>query len=125
MSDAPKFPVVANSGVVEGAITKVGPVKSVGSKGHRKVEIVVSTGGKWPQFIPVEFFGRNVEEFTKSGADVNDEVLIAVYLKGRENGSRVYGSNDGYAIKVTAKGEPPPPPPEINAGDDEYADLPF
>lgn len=123
MSDA-KFPVVANSGVVVGAITKVGPVKSVGSKGHSKIEIVVTTGGKWPQFIPVEFFGRNVDKFTDSGANVNDEVTIAVYLKGRENGSRVYGSNDGFAIRIDAKGEAPPPPPEVDT-EGQFADLPF
>lgn len=120
-----KFPVRANSGVVVGTIEKVGAVKSVGSKGHSKVEIVVSTGGKWPQFIPVEFFGRNLDKFKESGANVNDEVMIAVDLKGRESGARVFGSNDGWAIKVTRKGEPPTPPPEAPDDDNPLGDLPF
>lgn len=120
-----KFPVRANSGVVVGTIAKVGPVKSVGAKGHSKVEITVNTGGKWPQIVPVEFFGRNLDKFTESGANVNDEVMIAVDLKGRESGVRVFGSNDGWAIKVTKKGEPPPPPPEIDPTDNPLGDLPF
>lgn len=123
MSDDQKFEVRANSGVVIGTIVKVGETQTVGNKGHKKRSIVVNTGGRYPQFIPVEFFGRNLDKFVESGADVNDDAMIAVDIKGRESGSRVFGSNDGWAIKVTRKGEPPPPPPEVDA--DEFADIPF
>lgn len=110
MSDE-KFEVRANSGVVVGTIAKVGQVQIIGEKKHKKISIVVTTGGQWPQTIPIEFFGRNFDKFATSGAGVNDEVLIAVDLKGRDTGARVFGSNDGWAIKVTSKGVPPPPEP--------------
>lgn len=121
MSD--KFSVKANSGVVVGTITRVDPVQVVG-KGHRKIGIVVITGDNYPQTIPVEFFGRDVDNFENSGAGINDEVMVAVNLRGRASGSRVFGSNGGYAIKVTRKGEPPPPPSTDDTAD-AFGDLPF
>ncbi len=124
MSDVEKYPVRANSGVVVGTIVRVGDEKEVGQKGHRKREIVVSTGGRYPQMIQVEFFGKNLDKLRESGADVNDDVMIAVDLKGRESGSRVFGSNDGWAIKVTRKGEPPQREPQQPAPDG-FGDLPF
>lgn len=125
MSDDRKFPVKANSGIVAGIISKVGAVKTVGSKGHQKVEIVVTTEGRWPQHIPVEFFGQNLAKFETSGANVNDEVMIAVDIKGRESGSRVFGSNDGWHIAITRKGTPPPPAPEADGAGGALDDLPF
>ena len=123
MSDGgDKYEVRANSGIVAGTITAIGEIKEVGSKGHRKCEIVVTTAGQYPQTIPVEFFGRNLEKLTDSGAGINDEVMVAVYLKGRTSGTRTYGSNDGWHIKIVRKGTPPVAPPPAS---DPYADLPF
>ena len=121
---AEKFNVKANSGVVVGTITRVDPMQTVGAKGHRKIGIVVITGDNHPQTIPVEFFGRDVDNFENSGAGVNDEVLVAIRIKGRASGSRIFGSNGGYAIKVTRKGEPPPPPSTDDTAD-AFGDLPF
>ena len=121
---AEKFNVKANSGVVVGTITRVDPMQTVGAKGHRKIGIVVVTGDNYPQTIPVEFFGRDVDSFENSGAGVDDEVLVAVNLRGRASGARVFGSNGGYAIKVTRKGDPPPPPSADDAGPN-LDDLPF
>lgn len=109
MSEERKFEVRANGGIVVGTIIDIGAIRTVGARGHRKCELVVSTGGRFPQTIPVEFFGRNLDKLIESGANVNDEVMIAVDLKGRSSGARTYGGNDGWHIKVTAKGKPPPP----------------
>lgn len=120
--DDRKYEVKANGGIVAGVIIARGEIKEVGTKGHRKCEIAVSTGGRYPQTIPVEFFGRNLDKLIDSGADVNDEVIIAVDIKGRTSGSRTFGSNDGWHIKVTAKGKPPAPAPPPA---DNFDDLPF
>ena len=122
--EADKYSVKANSGVVAGTITRVDPMQTVGAKNHRKISIVVTTDGRYPQVIPVEFFGSDVDAFETSGAGVNDEVLVAIRIKGRASGSRIFGSNGGYAIKVTRKGDPPPPPSADDAGLN-LDDLPF
>lgn len=101
-------PTRNNNAVIEGAIYHVGEVQTVGQKGAQKRVIVVETAGDYPQKIPCEFFGKNIDK----AADLatGDEVLIAVNLRGRESGGKFYGSLDAWHVKVTKRANAVPPP---------------
>lgn len=101
-------PTRNNNAVIEGTICHVGEVMSVGQKGAQKRVIVVETAGDYPQKIPCEFFGKNLDK--ANGLDLGDEVLIAVNLRGRESGGKFYGSNDAWHVKVTKRANVAPPP---------------
>lgn len=109
-------PTRNNNAVIEGTICHVGEVMSVGQKGAQKRVVVVETIGDYPQKIPCEFFGKNLDKADRLA--VGDEVLIAVNLRGREANGKFYGSLDAWHVKVTRSAGGPPPPTD----DDQ---LPF
>ena len=116
MSDTQQRPTKNNNAVIEGAVCHVGEVMTVGTRGAQKRVVVVETVGDYPQKIPCEFFGKNIDKADR--LNVGDEVLIAVNLRGREANGKFYGSNDAWHVKVTRSAGGPPPP----ADDSE---LPF
>lgn len=116
MSDTQQKPTKNNNAVVEGTVYHVGEVQTVGAKGAQKRVVVVETAGDYPQKIPCEFFGKNLDKSDRIA--VGDEVLIAVNLRGRESGGKFYGGLDAWHVKVTRSAGGPPPPTD----DDQ---LPF
>lgn len=117
MSDTQQKPTKNNNAVIEGAVYRVGEVQTVGTRGAQKRVVVVETAGDYPQKIPCEFFGKNLDKADRLA--VGDEVLIAVNLRGREANGKFYGSNDAWHVKVTRSASPPP---NVASPDD---DLPF
>ncbi len=111
-------PTKNNNAVIEGTVYHVSEVQTVGQKGAQKRVVVVETSGDYPQKLPCEFFGKNVDK--AAALQVGDEVLIAVNLRGRESAGKFYGSNDAWHVKVTRSASTPPP---SVAGPDD--DLPF
>lgn len=101
-------PTRNNNAVIEGAIYHVGEVQTVGQKGAQKRVVVVETIGDYPQKIPCEFFGKNLDKADRLA--VGDEVLIAVNLRGREANGKFYGSLDAWHVKVTKRANAAPPP---------------
>ncbi len=116
MSDTQQKPTKNNNAVIEGTVYHVSEVQTVGQKGAQKRVVVVETAGDYPQKIPCEFFGKNLDKADRLA--VGDEVLIAVNLRGRESNGKFYGSNDAWHVKVTRSAGGPPPPTD----DDQ---LPF
>ena len=109
MSDTQQKPTKNNNAVVDGTVYHVSEVQTVGTRGAQKRVIVVETTGDYPQKIPCEFFGKNIDK--AADLRVGDEVLIAVNLRGRESGGKFYGSNDAWRVKVTRSAGPQPQPP--------------
>ena len=101
-------PTKNNNAVIEGTVYHVGEVQTVGAKNTPKRTVAVETAGDYPQKIPCEFFGKNLDK--ANGLDLGDEVLIAVNLRGRESGGKFYGRNDAWHVKVTKRANAVPPP---------------
>ena len=66
-----------------GRVIHVGETEEIGAKKFKKRAIVVETDGdsKWPQQVPVEFVGENVEKL--DGVMRDAEVEIDFDIRGR------------------------------------------
>ena len=84
---------------ITGAIIKVGPVESFGANGFRKCVVVLDTGGKYPQQIPIEFCKDKADQAAEA-MQVGDMVVIDFNLRGREYNGRYYASIEGWRWKV-------------------------
>lgn len=109
-----------NAATIRGLVVNVGPVETVGQKGHKKQVIAVSTGGQYAQTLGVEFFGKNADK--ASGIAIGDEIRAHVNVNGREHNGRYYTSLSAWKVDVLTKagGMPAGTP---TAGDDDS--LPF
>ena len=83
-----------------GAIIKVGPVESFGANGFKKCTVVIDTGGKYPQQIPIEFV-KDKADLASSELQVGDMAIVDYNLRGREYNGRYYASVEGWRWKVT------------------------
>lgn len=109
-----------NAATIRGIVVTVGPVETVGQKGHKKQVIAVSTGGQYAQTLGVEFFGKNADK--ASGINVGDEIRAHVNVNGREHNGRYYTSLSAWKVDVLTKAGGLPAGTQAANPDD---DLPF
>ena len=122
---------------VSGKIKWIDEVKTYGSNGFRKREVVVTTEEQYPQHILVEFVQDKCELL--NSYQVGQNVKIGINLRGREwvnpeGETKYFNSVQGWRIDA-AEGAPPqemPPMPPPSAfepaeGDSKEGDedLPF
>jgi len=114
---------------VTGTVETVLPLETFNS-GFSKRVLVINTGDKYPQTIPVEFVKDKTE--TLDGLTKGQEVTAYVNLRGSEYNGKYYANIQGWKLD---KGEPmgsePAEPKRTAAGgvavdkDDELDDLSF
>ena len=100
---------------ITGAIIKRGDVQTFGANGFRKCEVVLETGGDYPQQIPVEFVKDKADK-AAAELQVGDLVTVDYNLRGREYNGRYYTSVQGW--KWTVNGGVNPAQTEAATGDD-------
>ena len=95
--------------------------------GFSKRVLVILTGDKYPQTIPVEFVKDKTEVLT--GLVKGQEVTASVNLRGSEYNGKYYANIQGWKLdKGEVKAEPKPQPGVVTApaGDwDDSDDIPF
>ena len=114
MSDETKI-----SGTVETCL----PLETFPS-GFSKRVLVVNTGGKYPQTIPVEFTKDKAELLT--GLRKGQEITAYVNLRGNEHNGKYYASIQGWKLdKGESTATSPQSKPEPASPTPEHDDVPF
>ena len=67
------------------------------SSGFTKQQIVVETGGKYPQQIAIEFVQDKIS--LVEGLEVGQAVVVSVDIRGREYNGRYFNSLVGWKIQ--------------------------
>ena len=114
MSDKP------NTSTIAGRIIDIGDIQTF-SSGFTKRTVVVDTGGKYPQTIPVDFKKDRTSALDKCA--IGDDVTIQTDIGGREYNGRYYVDITGWRIDGGSGGTDGEPfveagdVPEVPAGD--------
>lgn len=115
-----------NEAIVAGLVQAITPVQTVGTKSTPKQVLAIVTDGRYPETIPVEFFGdKAIDELTaavRGGLGRGVSVLAGVYLKGREHGGKYYTSLSYRGGSLKFESHATPLAGEPSDADD---DLPF
>lgn len=122
---------------ITGKIKKIDEVKTFGTSGFRKREMVLTTDEQYPQMLAVEFTQDKCELLDNYSID--DAVKISINLRGREwinpeGEAKYFNSIQGWRIEklqTEASNEIPPIEaidafePADSVSDAEPDDLPF
>ena len=84
---------------VTGTVEKLLPLEEFAS-GFKKQVLVVNTGGKYPQMIPVEFAKEKIDML--NGLVENQEVTVSINLRGNEYNGKYYASIQGWKLEKGA-----------------------
>ena len=111
---------------ITGIIKVLNEIQTIGASGFRKREVVVITNEQYPQPILIEFVQDKCDLL--NNFVVNDEVAIAINLRGREYQNpageiKYFNTFQGWKIEKVGEVGGPPPPPQME--DDKNEDLPF
>lgn len=82
--------------MITGKLIKIGDIQQI-SDTFKKREVVVKTGGEYPQTIPVDFMQDKVD--LVRGISVGDEVSISYDLRGREYNGKYFVNVVGWKIE--------------------------
>ncbi len=81
-----------------------GTIKSVSDleqiKTLKKKTLLLDTGGKYPQTVPVEFLNDNIDKL--NNCKVGDSVNVGINLNSREYKGKYYINLTGWKIQTTA-----------------------
>jgi hypothetical protein len=119
---------------VTGVIKVKGETQTIGAKGFRKRELVVTTEDQYPQMIMIEFVQDKCDLLDPY--NVGDNVKVSINLRGREwinpqGEAKYFNSIQGWRVeKLEGEGTQNFPPvdqfqPASNVSDEEPDDLPF
>lgn len=120
---------MSNTATVQGTIVKVGEVQSIGENNFKKREVVVNTGGQYPQEIKVELVKDKAENFDLGvGASTTfDCNLRGRRFKGNDGTDKFFVSIEAWRWTSAAVNTPVSSSEPVSAtpqGDDSQ-DLPF
>ena len=119
---------------VIGTLKSIGEIESFPS-GFTKRQIVVETGGKYPQLIKLDLL-KEKTEYTRNLAE-GDGVTVSFDLRGNEHNGRVYTNLVAWRIQPhvhedlsdapaePAQGTQPVTPQSAPVEDDEKDFIPF
>lgn len=116
---------------ITGTIKVLNETQSIGDKGFRKREVVITTQEQYPQHILIEFTQDKCELL--DGYDVGQEVKISLNLRGREwvnpeGVAKYFNAIQGWRIELIGNQEPSVenlPEPLSLIDDEGDTDLPF
>ena len=108
---------------ISGTVETVLPVETFPS-GFSKRVLVINTGGKYPQTVPVEFVKDNVDLLT--GLRKGQSVTAHINIRGNEHNGRYYANIQGWRLELDqdqpANQKPrdarPEPTPEVDDDSD-------
>ena len=108
---------------IKGTIKKIGTTETVGNNGFQKRQVIIETGGNYPETLAIEF----VQD--KTAILDNYNVVIGINLRGREwtkpeGEVKYFNSIQGWRITNDAE-IMRTPPTEMQKPDDQSNDLPF
>ena len=72
--------------VVEGSVKEIGEVQTFGDFSKR--QLVVQTGGEYPQVLPIDFYKERAEWL--DGLKQGTKVRVNVDVRGRQSGAGRY-----------------------------------
>jgi hypothetical protein len=117
---------------VPGVIKIIGETQTIGAKGFRKRELVVTTEDQYPQMIMIEFVQDKCDLLDPY--KVGDNVKVSINLRGREwinpqGEAKYFNSIQGWRVEKL-EGEQQEEEqqgfqPASNVSDEEPDDLPF
>ena len=123
---------------ISGKIKWIDEIRTYGSNGFRKKELVITTQEQYPQNILIEFTQEKCELLDKY--EIDDNIKIGINIRGREwinpeGQTKYFNSIQGWRIEKLSSQEadaniPPVPPAEAfepadDVNDNEPDDLPF
>mgnify|MGYP001256779541 CR=1 FL=1 len=82
---------------VKGKVHLIGETESYGEKGFLKRQLVIDTGEKYQNFVPIVFTQDNVEMLDT--ISVGDEVTVNVKITGSEWKGKYYANVNGLGIE--------------------------
>ena len=116
---------------IKGTIKKIGTTETIGNNGFQKRQVIIETGGNYPETLAIEF----VQDKTAilDNYNVGNNVVIGINLRGREwtnpeGEVKYFNSIQGWRITNEAEPMLTPPmrtPPSSSQTDDQSNDLPF
>jgi len=108
---------------ISGTVETCLPLETFPS-GFSKRVLVINTGGKYPQMIPVEFVKDKVELL--AGLRKKQEVTASVNLRGNEFNGKYYANIQGWKLdKGDGQFAPAAPRYAGRQQDDSGEDIPF
>ena len=121
---------------ISGKIKWIDEIRTYGSNGFRKKELVITTQEQYPQNILIEFTQEKCELL--DNYEIDDNIKIGINIRGREwinpeGQTKYFNSIQGWRIEKTEipdiENKPEslttntePPPQDVNEEED---DLPF
>jgi hypothetical protein len=122
---------------LQGKIKVIGETQSIGDKGFRKRELVITTEEQYPQHILVEFIQDKTDLL--NSFQVGQPIKVGVNLRGREwinpqGEAKYFNAIQGWRIENLQQVQapigtavPPADPfePATDLSEDEPNDLPF
>lgn len=112
---------------IKGTIKKIGVTETIGNNGFQKRQVIIETGGNYPETLAIEF----VQDKTAilDNYNVGNNVVIGINLRGREwtnpeGEVKYFNSIQGWRITNDAE-VVKTPPMEMQRPDDQSNDLPF
>ena len=119
---------------ISGKIKWIDEIRTYGSNGFRKKELVITTQEQYPQNILIEFTQEKCELLDKY--EIDDNIKIGINIRGREwinpeGQTKYFNSIQGWRIEKTQNqvdSNLPPIPDDINIKSDDSSDsddLPF
>ena len=69
------------------------------ASGFKKQTIVIETGGKFPQKVPIEFAKEKIEMI--SALKVGQQATISVNIRGSEYNGKYYASLSGWRVSAS------------------------
>jgi len=82
---------------ISGTVETVLPVETFPS-GFSKRVLVINTGGKYPQTVPVEFVKDNVDLLT--GLRKGQSLTAHINIRGNEHNGRYYANIQGWRLEL-------------------------
>ena len=82
---------------ITGTIHMIGATQEV-SDNFKKKELVINTGGTYPQFIPIQFANTKIDLL--NGFSHGQNVKVSINLKGREHNGKYYIQAEGWKIEI-------------------------
>jgi translation initiation factor IF-3 len=113
---------------VQGKIKLIGDTETVGSKGFRKRQLVVTTNEQYPQLIALEFVQDKVDLLDP--LKVGEDVKVHINLRGREwinqeGEAKYFNTIQGWRIEPIEANGTATPKAQSSKAENEPDDLPF
>lgn len=91
----------------------------------KKSTIVIDTGSKYDNLIPVDFINAGIDNLTLINPKIGDSVKVTAYLGGRKWENKYFVGLKGASIEKTGFSQGPTAPQGMHHQDSSISDLPF